>query len=70
MTRPETLASFISVHYEAARELSDETFISHGHPHSLGIILNRAITNGTTVSEQHSLLFGTSAEGWFSHLSH
>jgi hypothetical protein len=29
MTRPETLASFISVHYEAAKELNDETFISH-----------------------------------------
>ena len=26
MTRPETLASFISVHYEAAKELNDETF--------------------------------------------
>jgi hypothetical protein len=29
MTRPETLASSISVHYEAAKEFNDETFISH-----------------------------------------
>jgi len=34
MTRPETLASFISAHYDAAKELNDETFyLAPGHQH-------------------------------------
>jgi hypothetical protein len=64
MTRPETLASFISVHHEAAKGLNDETFyLASGHQHGPGIIRNWAITDSATASEQHSLLFGTSAEG-------
>ena len=39
MTRPETLASSASLHYEAAKEFNDETFyLAPGHQHSLGII--------------------------------
>jgi hypothetical protein len=38
MTRPETLESSISVHYEAAKEFNDETFyLAPGHQHSPGI---------------------------------
>ena len=53
MTRQETLASSISVHYETAQEFKDETFyLAPGHQHSPGIIRNRAITDGGTASEQ------------------
>jgi hypothetical protein len=49
MTRPETFASFISVHYEAAKELNDETFyLAPGDQHNPGIICNRAITDRAT----------------------
>jgi ketosteroid isomerase-like protein len=49
MTRPETLESSISVHYEAAKEFNDETFyLAPVHQHSPGIIRNRAITDGAT----------------------
>jgi ketosteroid isomerase-like protein len=42
MSRPETLASSTSVHYETAKEFNDETFyLAAGHQHSPGIIRNR-----------------------------
>jgi hypothetical protein len=54
MTRPETLASSISVHYESAKEFNDETFyLAPGHQHNPGIIRNRAITDGATASKYH-----------------
>jgi hypothetical protein len=53
MTRPETLASSISVHYEAAKEFHDEMFyLAPHHQRGPGIIRNRAITDGVTASEQ------------------
>jgi hypothetical protein len=49
MTRPETFASFISVHDEAAKELNDETFyLAPGHQHNPSIIYNWAITDRAT----------------------
>jgi hypothetical protein len=53
MTRQETPASLISVHYEAANELNDETsYLAPAH-HYPGIIRNQAITDRATASEQH-----------------
>jgi hypothetical protein len=52
MTRLETLASSISVHYEAVKKFNDETFyFAPGHQHSPVIIRIRAITERATASE-------------------
>ena len=49
MTRPETFASFISVRYEAAKELNEETFyLAPDRQHKPGIICNWAITDRAT----------------------
>src|SRR5882724_6316514 len=68
MTRPETLASSISVHYEAAKEFNDETFyLASGHQHSPGIIRNRAITDGATADKQHERARGQTNDRKISH---
>jgi hypothetical protein len=58
------LRHLFSVYHEAAKGLNDETFyFPPGHQHNPGIIRNWAIIDDATASEQHSLLFRTSAEG-------
>ena len=55
MTRPETLASFISVHHEAAKELNDQTFyLAPGHQRIFALTAltweNRSLTRLMTLS--------------------
>ena len=55
MTRLETLASFISVDYEAVKKFNDETFyFAPGHQHSPVIIRIRAITDLATAAKSTS----------------
>src|SRR5438067_12526006 len=68
MTRPETLASSISLHYQGAKEFNDETFyLAPGHQHSPGIIRNRAITDRATASEQRERARGQTNDRKISH---